>query len=339
MRYKNTRVVAVAIGLALSTAACTNNKSMVFDYGAEGASDIQKIAPDAGLNALESAPVCCSSLSELEYQPISHPGKFDYVLSPESKAFTFSTGKSFVQGLELPKSLGPIKIAVSSPIISSVFVPTILVLNTQYQPMQIYGEETMRYDNASLLNGDRYYGEIELAENSSDARYLIILTTDQAVQGETELESLGSDAIAAGHSRDAKRIYQDAPVPHSAVGAVRLAFEYQPANTLAAKELVGKGWATKDLKAQQAPEMISQPQGAATVMVPEAPSDMNTALMEEAFVKEAIQPETEEMFIQLIKQAVRKGKLDKAMGIVKDAERAGSKKARDAFISTLQKMQ
>jgi maltose operon protein len=313
-----------AIGLVVLTTACADNKSMIADYGATNTREVQKIEPAIGYQALEKAALCCDSASKLDYLQITQPGKFDFNITQENAAFNFSTGKSFVQGVALPQSNGTIKIAISAPIVSSVFVPTVLVLDEQYKPIQVYGEETINYDSGSLLNVDRYFGQIELPAVLADgrkAKYLVILTTKEAMQGTTKLPVPDQSAAEIGRADMIARIHMDQPIAHTAIGVFRLAFDYLPSSQSSAQDMLEEFAVGNN---QQKAEALLVEKS-----ITAAPSAVSTA----------IQPETEEMFMQLIDQAIKNGESNKALRFVEEAELAGSSKARDAFFDAMKKYQ
>ena len=41
-------------------------------------------------------------------------------------------------------------------------MPAILILDEQHKALQLYGEETIKYNSGSLLNADRLFANIEL---------------------------------------------------------------------------------------------------------------------------------------------------------------------------------
>ena len=142
----------LAIGLAILTTACADHPGMLIDYGPSNTQAIQNIDPAIGYQALKEATLCCNSLSELDYQAITEPGKFDFNITKESQAFEFTTGKSFVQGFALPKANGPITITISAPIIDSVFVPKLLLLNEQIQQRVLKFSKCQIHDLAYHAN-------------------------------------------------------------------------------------------------------------------------------------------------------------------------------------------
>jgi maltose operon protein len=313
------------IALAVILTGCSNNKSMIIDYGKNDTQEIQKVNPAVGYQELEQAILCCDSLSELSYSLISNPGKFDFVITSQNEAFNFTSGKSFVKGIALPTSDSAIKISISSPIVSSVFVPTILILDAQYKPLRLYGEESITYDSGSLLNVDRLFADIELPavfEDGRHAKYLLILTTESAMQGKTRLALPDASAAEIGREDLIYKLHNNKPLAHTATGIVRLAFDYRPSSKIFAKEIVIK----KPISSEKAQSIVPVQKAAESVSAEEV-------------INNAIQPESEAMFIELIEQAVEDGDYKKAMRFVVEAERAGSSKARDALFDAANKQQ
>ncbi|MFT6986239.1 MAG: maltose operon protein, partial [Psychromonas sp.] len=290
------------------------------------AKEVQQTDPNPAFKALEQASLCCNSLTELDYLQITEPGKIDFNISKKNPAFKFSTGKSFVQGVRLPNASGTIKVAISSPIVTSVFVPTVLVLDEQYNPIQVYGDETINYDPGSLLNVDRFFGEIELPAQFSDgrqAKYLLVLTTEAAMKGTTKLAEPYAPAEALGRIDIVSRIHLDQPIPHTAIGVFRLAFDYLPSSHSSAKKMVSDALTDNSQKA----EALLVEKSVITTSVTEKP------------LNNVIQPETEALFIALIDQAIKIGDTKKALRFVEEAELAGSTKARDALFDAMKKYQ
>lgn len=315
----------LVIGLAILATGCSNNKSMIVDYGEKNTQKMQKVDPAIGFQTLKKTPLCCDSLSELNYQVITDPSKFDFVITSQNEAFNFTTGKSFVKGIALPETDGAINIAVSSPMVASVFVPTILILDEQHKPLQLYSEETIKYDSGSLLKVDRLFANIELPATFADgrhAKYLLILTTEKAMQGTTKLAPPKQSAAEIGRADLVYKMYNNEPLQHTATGVVRLAFDYKPSSRASATGIVAEA-STGSKKAQS--------------MV--AAEGIEVTTVAGAVINNSIQAESEAMFLTLIEQAVKNGDNKKALRFVEEAERAGSVKARDALIKAMKKYQ
>lgn len=304
MKLRNAGLVFF-MPLVMSLTGCESSDHLYFDYGASGAEALQKTDPNAIRLELTSKPSCCVSLAQMRVQPLSHPGQLDIFISSESQVFDFSTGKSYFHAIQLPKTEGELNVTLSSVILSSAFIPSILVLDSAFQPVRHIGEAHMRYTKASLLHGDRYLGQFTLSEND-DARYLVVYTTELAMHGQTTLEPLSAEALESGAAHIAQRVYANKPIPHSAIGVVRLALDFKV-----------------DTRVDK-PVPLAEPATAPVL------GDVT-----QIHQSDSVEPETAAMFRQLIENAVNAGDMNKAMNIVLEAERAGFSQSRQILIEAI----
>jgi maltose operon protein len=295
--------VVLIMPLAMSLTGCASRDNLMFDYGAAGASELQRMDPIQSRMLLDSAAICCTNFSTIRYDTIAQPGQYDYLISNENQAFSFTTGKSFVQGLELPKTEGEINVTISSVVMSSVFIPSVLILDAQFKPIRLIADEQIKYAKATILNSDRYIGQFTLQENER-AKYVLIFTTEQAMNGETQLEPLAQEALSSGAAKVAERVYINHPVSHSSVGAVRIAVDFVLDSRVGEVNLKSEIGVMSD----------------------------TTHLANEIITVES---ETKAMFTQLIRQAVKSGDLNKAMNMVQEAERAGFSESRQVLIDAI----
>ena len=85
---------------------------------------------------LETAAVCCTSMSEFKYTPLVISDEKDITLGAESPAYVFETGKSFFAAYRLPAWSGPYQIraeAQSRHLRSGMFAPSVLVLDRDFK--------------------------------------------------------------------------------------------------------------------------------------------------------------------------------------------------------------
>ncbi|MFT5807630.1 MAG: maltose operon protein [Moritella dasanensis] len=153
------------------------------------------------------------------------------------------------------------------------------------------------------------------------AKYLVILTTKEAMQGTTKLPAPDQSAAEIGRADMIARIHMDQPIAHTAIGVFRLAFDYLPSSQSSAQDMLEESAVGNN---QQKAEMLL---------------DEKSITAASSVVSTAIQPETEEMFMQLIDLAIKNGESNKALRFVEEAELAGSSKARDAFFDAMKKYQ
>ncbi|WP_354623064.1 MalM family protein [Psychromonas sp. MME2] len=316
--------------LIILVAGCSNTSAFI-DYGDEDTQKIQDTDASIGYEALKNAPICCTSLSELNYTTISTPGAFDYIITDKNDAFNFTTGKSFVQGITLPAAEGTIKISVSAPMVSSVFVPTIVILDEQYKPLRLYGEESIHYESGSVLRIDRFFANIEIPpifNNGRHAKHLVILTTEKAMKETTKL--VPPEPTSTKIDREALMIKANMlePFRHTATGVVRLTFDYTPYTASSMKKTIAKE--LNDSHKAQAivttNEMENIKPKATAIKEPVATSQVSN---------NSIQPESENMYILLIEKSVKEEDYKKALRFVEEAEKAGSTKARDAMFEAM----
>ncbi|MGY5450387.1 MalM family protein [Agarivorans sp. MS3-6] len=312
-------ILATSVMLAL--VGCSNNASMVVDYGTDEAPAIQQVSAEEGYQALARAPICCASLAELSYLPVLEPGKFDFTITADDPVFDFTTGRSFVKAIALPKAEAAIKIAVSAPILNSVFAPSILVLDQDYKPLKVFGDDAIAYDNSSIITVDRLFGDIELPASyagGQKASYLVVFTTAAAMDEQTTLTPPSSRAAESGRVDANVKIHMNKPIPHTAIGAVRLAFDYTPTS-----------------------QSLTEAVAAAAIVDASAATVINESVATEPLTQNTpqagIQPEVDEMFSGLIEKAVASGDYNKAIKIVEDAEKAGSSTARDVLVDAMKK--
>lgn len=142
-----------------------------------------------GQQALASAVDCCTSLSNLPYRPITAQDTLSLALTPETPAHDFGNGKSFFHAFELPQNNGPIALSITSPIRDGqVFAPTILVLDSAFQPVREISSDSLTVRRPTGFTTARLTGEFSLTPGP-DAQYLVIYTSDRDRQASTQYES------------------------------------------------------------------------------------------------------------------------------------------------------
>ncbi|MDO6684640.1 MULTISPECIES: MalM family protein [unclassified Agarivorans] len=315
----------LAASMMLALAACSN-QNMVVDYGTDDTKEIQKVSPEEGYAALARAPICCDSLTQFDYQLVTAPGKLDFTITASDPVFSFSSGRSFVKAFELPNAVGAINIDVSAPIVNSVFVPSILVLDEEHQPLQLFDSNTIKYDSSSIVTVDRYYGNILLPShygNQQKAKYLLVFTTTEAMQQQTKLTPPDSKAAETGRVDVNMKIHMNKPIPHTAIGAARLAFDYIPAGQQSAEAVAAAAVVATSTRA-----VTIEPSQSSVDSISANSATINTQIS-------TIEPEVAAIFEQLIQQAVADGNYDKALKIVKDAEQAGLINANEVFVKAV----
>ncbi|WP_250133560.1 MalM family protein [Vibrio crassostreae] len=117
-----------------------------------------------GLESLQNNENCCETLSNIQYQNIANPQETFVSITTASPKVEFKSGRSFAEGIKLPTTLDAIRFSLTSNAGYSAFVPSLLVLDQNYQPLDIIGNESIKYQPLSLLDGAQYGAQIKLQE-------------------------------------------------------------------------------------------------------------------------------------------------------------------------------
>lgn len=331
--------MAVSLLAVALLAGCSSSKKS-FDVFGQEALRAQPSSPEVAYAQLDSAPLCCNSLSELNYERITEPGTTKVVMGPEMQAFRFATGKSFVKGIELPHYVKrTLKVRVEAPVLDMVYVPNVLLLDENHQPLRVYGQEDLRFDKRGVASSNRYFISFEVDTNNEsalEARYMVIFTTDEQLQSVTQVDkSLDKEAAERlGSEMQLIKAMKGEFVSHVPAGMVRVKLNFDVSTKESAEDaqeilVQSSSEQTKAASVLVASEAAptSAPEPKAVVVDNNQPVSQNVSR-----TGRTIQPETEAMFISLIEQAVANDDLETALQFVEEAERLGSTKVRGAFI-------
>ncbi|WP_112480913.1 MalM family protein [Vibrio variabilis] len=263
-----------------------------------------------GYEQLASAQGCCQSLANLNYQHVTEPGSLDVLLTPQSAKVALKTGRSFAQGIKLPNALGNIDLTVYSVIDKQVLVPTVLILDSNYQVIDVIDDKVIQHRESSLLYKSGFIGEYSVPNRYPDGSapsYLVIVTTDKAMATSSEPMPPSEFALQSGQVSASDPFYSTNEIPHAAIGLVTLELDYQPTGP------------RLETEAQQ-----QERQQVAEKYVEVEPGDALTA-------------EKEQAFNAAIERAVEKGQFEKALRLSKEAEALGSQSAEKAFVDAMKK--
>ncbi|MGF1815208.1 MalM family protein, partial [Vibrio splendidus] len=188
-----------------------------------------------GLESLQNNENCCENLNTIQYQSITNPEETSVSITTASPKIEFKSGRSFAGGLKLPTTLDAIRFSLTSNANYSAFVPSLLVLDKNYQPLDVIGNESIKYQPLSLLDGARYGAQIELQErylNGEAPAYLVVFTTSEALAETTPVEKPSDMAIRSGDIQANIAHNTDYAIPHSAIGKVSFDFKFTAVTTV-----------------------------------------------------------------------------------------------------------
>ncbi|HHQ4939875.1 MULTISPECIES: MalM family protein [Aeromonas] len=293
---------------------------------------------DSRSNALQqlgAATVCCSSINELQYQPLAAEQEKVVAIDGSSPAFNFPEGKSYYAAFKLPTNSGDLKITVAGLIDKTLFNPTVLLLDSQFKPTRTIGADIITYKPARMLDGDRVEGVFTIDRsyvgNPNNETYMVIYTTQATLSQTTQAMSPSKMMAKSLSVQDYGA--KDPLIPHSAWGVVKIDVEDMSASALGDnfykpvyQEAIDANTPIVDATPNKlvVPAATAATVAGATVAAKPAPAMLS---------------ETEVFYQSQIEKAVKAGDIDKAMKLVNEAERAGSTKAKSVFIDAVKRSQ
>ncbi len=164
---------------------------------------------------LDASERCCNSFKEIEYKKLNSTNdKINLTFSSSSDVFDFSTGKSYVHGIELPVSQTPYKLKFISPHVTTnmfvtsggFFYPVIILLDKDFEVLEqfspnifsFYADDSFGFQTDSGLNA-----YIDINESLiKRAKYLVVYTTDELMKKNTHYLFSGSRKHIAPESQD-----------------------------------------------------------------------------------------------------------------------------------------
>lgn len=289
----------------------------------------------SALQQLGSATVCCTSINELQYQPLAAEQKRVVAIDGSSPAFNFPEGKSYYAAFKLPTNSGDLKITVAGLIDKTLFNPTVLLLDSQFKPTRTIGADIITYKPARMLDGDRVEGVFTIDRsyvgNPNNETYMVIYTTQATLSQTTQAMSPSKMMAKSLSVQDYGA--KDPLIPHSAWGVVKIDVEDMSASALG--DNFYKPVYQEAIDANT-PIVDATPN---KLVVPVATAATSVAGATVAKPAPAMLSETEAFYQSQIEKAVKTGDIDKAMKLVNEAERAGSTKAKSVFIDAVKRSQ
>lgn len=331
-------------GCASSGGSGETVKSSWLDPLQSGSPMYTAISPSAAQSrtALNAAPVCCDSLSELRYQPLNIKNADFYKVDASAQAFAFSTGKSFVRAFVIPDNLERATIKLEAVAGATVFAPTVLILDRDYRVSRAIDAQQFTYTPAGFMEPQRLKGKFYLDRRQggelADEKYLLVFTTNESLNGSTQMIS---EARLYAQSRGLADPRLPNPVAeHAATGVFRLSVsdletgavsttEYVSQRQEAGRYVAGAGAGAS--VAKTAPSRAAPP--------PRPPAPAPSRSKPAASTVSGAQPmlsETQGMYDRMIRESVTSGDMDRAWRLVQEAERAGSSTARQTFLKAVE---
>lgn len=287
------------------------------------------IAPATSLAAINIVPqdtsaapsIPAGTLQQLHWTPVSPSQKVTSDLATLGQTLKAGDITGPVAAYSVPANIGELNITLSSKVVNeSVFAPNVLVLDQNFAPAAFFPASFFAYQEPGVMSDNRLEGTMKLTPALGQQKlYLLVFTTAKDLQQTTRMVD-PAKAFAKGNGNAVPDI-PDPIARHGVAGSLALKVSTSSASSILVGPLFGSSGAGPVVVGNTA-----APVAATTAPAP-APAP--------AAKSEPMLNDTESYFNQAIKQAVAKGDVDKALRLLDEAERLGSKTARSTFISSV----
>lgn len=160
------------------------------------------VTHEKAVDSLRNSRICCESMAQFEYAPMSEGEGASFALDESSSAFGFTTGKSYFKAFRLPVRKLPYRIRIRSFALGEhidkahIFYPQVAVLDDRFA---MVGQSTsgdfllsktgLKKEAAGETWGLPVKLEGNLLVNDPSARYLLVYTTGQLLSGSSPYET------------------------------------------------------------------------------------------------------------------------------------------------------
>lgn len=262
------------------------------------------------------------TLQSLSWQPLVPPISQEVTLSASSQTLNLGDIEGAVAAFALPADRGSLEITLSSLAQGlSVYAPSVLILDEQMRPAAFYPSSYFPYEQPGVLSQDRLEGTMKLTPALGQKQiYMLVYTTRQDAAKTTTLMA-PAKAYAAGVGNAIPDI-PDPVARHATTGTLKVKVKAEQSTGNVMIGLIQPVPTVAPVVVGQAP----------------APAPMSATSVAESIPAKPSEPmlnDTESYFNNAIKQAVKEGDVDKALKLLDEAERLGSKTARKTFIGSV----
>lgn len=277
---------------------------------------------NAAQNDANTAPAIASqTLRNLSWTPLVPPVTQDVTLGMSSAQINQGQIQGAVAAFALPADRGSLEITLTSIATGkTVYAPNVLVLDEQMRPAAFYPSSYFPYEKPGIVSSDRLEGTLKLTPALGQKQiYLLVYTTRNDLDATTQMVN-PAKAYAAGVGNAVPDI-PDPVARHTPTGTLSLKVT---AEQKAGNVMIGQIFPSS-APAEAPPVVVGSTQAPAPA--PAAPAKPSEPMLDDS----------DAWFNESIKKAVKAGDVDKALKLLDEAERLGSKTARKTFIESVKK--
>ena len=277
-------------------------------------------------NTSAAPTIPTAALQQLTWTPVDQSKVQSTQISTGGQSLNVPGITGNVVAYSVPANIGELTLTLTSEVSkqTSVFAPNVLILDQNMTPSAYFPSSYFTYQAPGVISADRLEGVMRLTPALGQQKlYVLVFTTEKDLQQTTTLLD-----PAKAYAKGTGNAVPDIPDPiakHTTDGLVKLKVKTNSSSSVLVGPLFGSsGPAPVTVGNTAAP--VASATAAAPVVAPVAAPAAKT---------EPMLDDTESYFNNGIKQAVAKGDIDKALKLMNEAERLGSKSARSTFIGAV----
>lgn len=273
-------------------------------------------------NTSAAPTIPTSALQQLTWTPVDQSKVQSTQISTGGQILNVPGITGNVVAYSVPANIGELTLTLTSEVNkqTNVFAPNVLILDQNMTPSAFFPSSYFTYQAPGVMSADRLEGVMRLTPALGQQKlYVLVFTTDKDLQQTTTLLD-----PAKAYAKGTGNAVPDIPDPvakHTTDGLVKLKVKTNSSSSV----LVGPLFGSSGPAPVTVGNTASAPAAAPVVAPVAAPAAKAEPMLDD----------TETYFNNGIKQAVAKGDIDKALKLMNEAERLGSKSARSTFIGAV----
>ena len=278
-------------------------------------------------NTTAAPTIPTAALQQLTWTPVDQSKTQPTQLANAGQRLDVAGITGPVAAYSVPANIGELTLTLSSEVNkqTSVFAPNVLILDQNMTPSAFFPSSYFTYQEPGVMSADRLEGVMRLTPALGQQKlYVLVFTTDKDLQQTTTLLD-----PAKAYAKGVGNAVPDIPDPiarHTTDGLLKLKVKTSSSSSVLVGPLFGSSGPGPVTVGNTAAPAVTYAAPAVAVAAP-APQPVKKS--------EPMLNDTESYFNQAIKDAVAKGDVDKALKLLDEAERLGSKSARSTFISSV----
>ncbi|MFV4759308.1 maltose operon protein MalM [Citrobacter freundii] len=278
-------------------------------------------------NTTAAPTIPTAALQQLTWTPVDQSKTQSTQLATAGQRLDVAGITGPVAAYSVPANIGELTLTLTSEVNkqTSVFAPNVLILDQNMTPSAFFPSSYFTYQEPGVMSADRLEGVMRLTPALGQQKlYVLVFTTDKDLQQTTTLLD-----PAKAYAKGVGNAVPDIPDPiarHTTDGLLKLKVKTSSSSSVLVGPLFGSSGPGPVTVGNTAAPAVTYAAPAAAVAAP-APQPVKKS--------EPMLNDTESYFNQGIKDAVAKGDVDKALKLLDEAERLGSKSARSTFISSV----